>query len=49
MASFSRNGKAQDPEAAEQEVVGSMMDYVQHILNKQQETTNSITDSCTKN
>jgi hypothetical protein len=42
MANFSRNGKAQDPEAAEQEVVGSMMDYVQHILNKQQETTNSI-------
>jgi hypothetical protein len=42
MANFSRNGKAQDSGTAEQEVVGSMMDYVQHILNKQQETTNSI-------
>jgi hypothetical protein len=42
MAGFSRNGKAQDPEAVDQEVVGSMMDYVQDIIKKQQETTTSI-------
>ena len=42
MASFSRNGKAQEPKTVDQEVAGSMMDYVQHILNKHQETTSSI-------
>jgi hypothetical protein len=42
MASFSRNGKAQEPEIVDQEVVGTMKDYVQKIINAHQETTTSI-------
>ena len=42
MVRLSPNGKAQEPEIVDPEVVGTMKDYVQKIINAHQETTTSI-------
>jgi hypothetical protein len=42
MARFSRNGKSEEPETVDEEVVRPMVDFVERIIKEKEKTTNSI-------
>jgi hypothetical protein len=42
MVRFIGNGKSEEPETVDQEVLGTMMNHVQDIIKKHHETTNSL-------